>query len=264
MNELSAKFADLAERGERALILFVTGGDPSLEALPSILRCLEDSGADVIEVGLPFSDPIADGPVIQASSQRALDRGVTPATVLDSVLSAQITVPIVAMGYMNTALRQGLPAFAHALRRAGVAGTIMCDLTADEAEDWKSASANAGLDTIFLIAPTSTEARIELGAKSSTGFVYAVSRTGVTGIGGGQAASATLPELVRKSKSFTKTPVCVGFGIKSPSDVASVCEFADGAIVGSWLVQQLIDEWDNGRGAASIAARVRELKAATR
>ena len=263
MSAIDAAFAELATRSEKALVLFVTAGDPSLEELPSILRCLEDSGADVLEIGIPFSDPIADGPSIQASSQRALDRGVNPRRVLEAVHSSGVQVPLIGMGYFNTAVRWGEEKFARDMKEAGFSGSIMCDLTPDYAESWIAASRAADLDTVFLTAPTSTEERLRLAAETSRGFVYAVSRTGVTGAGS-SAASPSPQAMVETIKSFTATPVCVGFGIQQPDDVKSICEYADGAIIGSWLVNKLASDWNNGQGANEIAAQVRNLKAATR
>jgi len=258
---ISEKFAQLREKGEKALVLFVTAGDPPLDELPSILDALQEGGADLIEVGIPFSDPIADGPIIQASSQRALDAGVTPHAVLDRLKAAHLRVPMITMGYYNTALRAGLSSFANELSAAGVNGTIMSDLTPEEADEWKRVSAGAQLDTIFLAAPTSTDARLDKVCESSTGFVYAVSRTGVTG-----SAMSVPPEvrdLVQKIKSRTDLPVCVGFGISTPEHVRMVCEVADGAVIGSWLVDYLAENWNGGKGREELVKKIRTLKAAT-
>ena len=260
MNRLDSTFSTLRARGEKALVAFVTAGDPSLKDLPAILEAVAEGGADVIEVGLPFSDPIADGPTIQASSQRALDRGVT----LDGVLQALAgfdRLPIVLMGYMNPILRVGYGQFAARAAVAGVSGTIVCDLTPDDAEDWLRASQAAGLDTVFLAAPTSTEERLDAVVRAANGFVYAVSRTGVTGAGLESWAPAR--ELVGRVRERTGLPVCVGFGVRTPEDVAAVCEFADGAIVGSALVEMLASDWDSGAGRAKVVEAVRAWKAGT-
>lgn len=262
MSTLNAHLAGVRERGEGALVLFVTGGDPSLSQLPDVLACLAEAGADVIEVGLPFSDPIADGPTIQASSKRALDRGVTPTQILETLATCLIPVPIVLMGYYNTVLRHGPREFAALARSANVAGTIVSDLTVEEADAWVEASREEALDTIFLAAPTSTDARLEAICARTTGFVYAVSRTGVTGQAG--ALPPDVPELVARIRRHTALPVCVGFGISRPEHVRTVCEVADGAVVGSWLVSLLAEEWREGKGSAEIRKRVAEMKAATR
>lgn len=262
MSTLGPHLARLHERGEKALVLFVTGGDPSLSQLPDVLSCLAEAGADVIEVGLPFSDPIADGPTIQASSKRALDSGVTAMQVLETLATCSVPVPVVLMGYYNTVLRHGLREFAAAAQSTNVAGTIISDLTVEEADPWIETSRLHGLDTIFLAAPTSTDTRLAAICAHTTGFVYAVSRTGVTGQS--NSLPPDVPELVARIRKYTSLPVCVGFGVSSPEHVRTVCQVADGAVVGSWLVSLLHDEWREGSGAALVGQRVAELKAATR
>ena len=261
MTPLAQKFADLRTRGEKALVLFVTAGDPPLEELPAVLEALAEGGADVIEVGVPFSDPFGEGPTIQASSQRALDAGATPWKILEALRGSSIGVPIVTMGYYNPVLRYGLLRFAQESAAAGVSGTIISDLVPDEADAWCVTSEAEGLDTIFLVAPTSTESRINDVTKRSTGFVYVVSRTGVTG-----AESAVPPdisELVSRVRALTDRPICVGFGISTPEHVRLVCRVADGAVVGSALVQKVHQEWQGGTGRTKIVEFVRELKKAT-
>jgi tryptophan synthase alpha chain len=262
MSAISSRFAELRAKGEKALVCYFTAGDPSLEALPEIVSMLDESGADIIELGLPFSDPIADGPTIQASSQRALDRGVTPTTVLEAVSRCRPSAPVVLMGYTNTAYRWGFEKFAVQAKAAGVSGTILSDLTPEESDAWIAASRAAGLDTIFLASPTSTDARLEAVCARSSGFVYAVSRTGVTGAG--REAPPEVRELVARIKAKTDLPVCVGFGISRPDHVRMVCEAADGAVVGSWLVSLLASEWAEGAGREAIARQVRQLKEAAR
>lgn len=261
MSSIAERFAVLKSRNERALVLFVTAGDPALDDLPAILETLQEAGADILEVGIPFSDPIADGPTIQASSQRALDRGVTPRAALEAISRAKPEVPVVLMGYYNPILRMGLPEFASAARQAGASGTIVSDLTPEESDAWIAASRADGLDNVFLAAPTSTDARLDAVCSRSTGFVYAVSRTGVTG------AEASVPEevrdLVQRIKARTPLPVCVGFGISSPDHVRMVCEVADGAVIGSWLVDFLAREWQKGKGREKVRSEVARLKAAT-
>lgn len=259
---LKEKFASLESKGEKALVLFVTAGDPSLEDLPAILEALEEGGADVIEVGIPFSDPIADGPTIQASDQRALDRGTTPYGALQALSKASISIPVVLMGYYNPVLRKGLTEFAERAAASGASGAIISDLTPEEAGPWKAASAKAGLDTVFLAAPTSTDHRLTQVCHASTGFVYAVSRTGVTGAKA--SVSEEVSHLVERIKKRTDLPVCVGFGISTPDQVRAVTESADGAVIGSWLVTLLDKEWQGGKGRAEIVRRIKEMKAATR
>lgn len=262
MSALADRFAALRATGERALVPFVTAGDPPLDQLPAILDALVEAGADAIEVGVPFSDPIADGPTIQASSQRALDRGVTPSAVLDVLASWEGEAPLILMGYLNPALRMGLPGFAHRASKAGVSAVILSDLIPEESGDWLDASREHGIDAIFLAAPTSTDQRLDAIAGAASGFVYAISRTGVTGAG--QQAPPEVAALVGRIRERTHLPVCVGFGISAPAHVRMVCEVADGAVVGSWLVDLLASEWRDGAGRARVVAAVAELKAATR
>jgi tryptophan synthase alpha chain len=256
---ISATFELFRQSNQKALVAFVTAGDPSLEELPVILGALVAGGADLIEVGLPFSDPIADGPVIQAASQRALDRGVTPRAVLAALASCKELlrgVPVILMGYYNPILRWGPDQFAKDAKAAGVSGVIVCDLIPEEADAWTEACCTHGLSSIFLAAPTSTDARLDAVCAASTGFVYAVSRTGVTGAG--SELPMDIADLVQRIKLRTTTPVCVGFGISLPAHVARVCAVADGAVVGSYLVQ-LIGSGDY----TSLESEVRSLKSAT-
>lgn len=264
MSAIAPTFSALRARGEKALVAFVTAGDPSLDELPAILAALEEGGADLIEVGIPFSDPIADGPTIQASSQRALDRGVTPRAILAALTGcrSERKAQIVLMGYMNPILRAGLESFADQAAEAGASGTIVSDLTPEESDAWAVASERRGLDTVFLAAPTSTDARLDEVGRRARGFVYAVSRTGVTGTE--TAAPPEVTGLVRRIKERTDLPVCVGFGISRPEHVQAVCEVADGAVVGSHLVKLIAERWQGGAGRAELVQAVAELKAATR
>lgn len=262
MTRLASKFDELKQKGEKALVLFITAGDQPLAELPGLLCALVEGGADVIEVGVPFSDPYGEGSTIQGSSQRSLELGTTPRGILDAIRTARPEVPVVTMGYYNTVLRYGLEEYARLARDAGVSGTIISDLVPDEAEEWARVSEVAGLATIFLAAPTSTEERLDQVCLRSTGFVYAVSRTGVTG-----STSEVPPEareLVTRIRARTEKPVCVGFGVSTPEHVRMVCEVADGAVVGSWLVDLLHREWQGGAGRKAVVRGVAELKAATR
>lgn len=261
MSRIAGVFEELKKKGEKALVLFVTAGDPSLAQLPGVLDALAEGGADVIEVGVPFSDPIADGPTIQASSQRALDRGVRFSGVLDAVHGFD-RAPVVFMGYYNTFFHRGLSESLSLMKSCGVCGSIVSDLIPEEADEWRAASRSAGLDTVFLAAPTSTDERLALVCGASTGFVYAVSRTGVTGAG--TEVPPEVAGLVAKVRAHTSLPVCVGFGISSPAHVASVCSVADGAVIGSWLVDWLANNWNDGAGRDELVTQIRALKEATR
>jgi tryptophan synthase alpha chain len=262
MSRIDETFESLRKRNEKALVVFVTGGDPPIAELPAILQTLEAAGADIIEVGIPFSDPIADGPTIQASSQRALDRGVRTSEIFDAVKAADISAPIVYMGYTNTALRHGFRDFAQRAAKSGATGALLSDLTPDEANEWRDAAKSVHLDTIFLVAPTSTDERIRLACEAASGFVYCVSRTGVTGAA--NAVPQDVSRTIERVKSFTALPVCVGFGISSPEQVRMVCSVADGAVVGSHIVSLLDQHWNDGAGSNALREEVEALKAATR
>ena len=261
MASVSDHLGALRARGEKALVLFVTAGDQPLGELPELIQVLEEGGADLIEIGIPFSDPFGEGPTIQASSQRSLDNGTKVRAVLAALKTTKATVPLVTMGYVNPVMRFGFAEYAAALADAGVGGSIIQDLVPEEAEAWCAAATQSGLETIFLAAPTSTESRIEEVCRRSTGFVYAVSRTGVTGAA--QQAPPEVAELVSKLSSKTKLPVCVGFGISKPEHARMVCQVADGAVVGSALVDLLHEKWDGGRGRTTIVEFVGRMKSAT-
>ena len=261
MTSVSEHLGALRSSGAKALVLFVTAGDQPLEQLADLIGALEEGGADLIEIGIPFSDPFGEGVTIQASSQRSLEHGTTVRGVLAALKTAAPKVPLVTMGYVNPVMRFGFTEYADALADSGVGGSIIQDLVPEEADAWCSAAATSGLETIFLAAPTSTDSRIDAVCLRSTGFVYAVSRTGVTGAG--QGAPPEVAELVGNLRKKTKLPVCVGFGISRPEHVKMVCAVADGAVVGSSLVQLLHERWDGGKGRAVIIDYVRGLKAAT-
>ena len=266
MNRLDAHFAELKSRGEGALVAFVTAGDPYPERTAEVICALAEAGADVIEIGVPFSDPLADGPTIQAASFRALQGGMTPPKVLDAVRQARawgVTVPLVLMGAYNPVLQYGPEKFAQDAVAAGVDGAIVTDVIPEEADTWKPIADAAGLATIFLLAPTSTPERMEAVGKLAAGFVYCVSMTGITGTK--EVVPSELPSLVAAIREHTaSTPVCVGFGIKTPEQVKAICAFADGAVVGSSLVQLLDTNRDNPDALTLAKGYIAALKAATR
>ena len=261
MNTLQAKFSELKSRGEKALICFFTAGDQPLTDLPKILSLLENAGADIVEIGIPFSDPFGEGVTIQASSQRSLDNGTTPEKIFQAIDNAHSNMPLVTMGYYNPVLRIGLDTVAQRSHQVGVTGTIISDLVADEGDDWDNASSKARLETIYLVAPTSNSQRIKEVAHRSTGFIYVVSRTGVTGAE--NSVPMEVDSLVNRCKSLTDKPVCVGFGISTPDHVRMVCQSADGAVVGSALVKLLHEHWGTPGGEEVISSFVRSLKQAT-
>ena len=220
-----------------ALVAYITAGDPAPERTPSLVAALERGGADLIELGVPFSDPIADGPVIQRGSDRALRAGTTVARVLDIAreIRRSSQIPIVLFSYLNPLLRYGFERLAQDALAAGVDGVLLTDLSVEEAEPHVSAIRSAGLDTIFLAAPTSTPQRLQLVANYSSGFVYLVSRTGVTGER--ESLSDSVQPLVDSVRALTDLPVAVGFGISTAAQVAQVARIADGVAVGSALVR---------------------------
>ncbi len=262
MSRIKQKFEELKQSGGKALVAFVTAGDPDINELPNILKALEEAGADLVEVGIPFSDPIADGPTIQASSQRALDKGVKVSQIFDAVKESVLSIPVIYMGYTNIAMRMGLERFAGLVKDSGADGVLLSDLTPEEAGEWKECADIAELDTVFLVAPTSTDERIRLACEMASGFVYCVSRTGVTGAE--SAVPTEVSELVRRVKERTELPICVGFGISKPDQVRMVCSIADGAVVGSYFVNFLHERWHSGGGRDEFVRAVKELKDATR
>jgi tryptophan synthase alpha chain len=238
MGRIEAKFAELKRAGRKAFIPYITAGDPDLEATARLIPELERSGADIIELGVPFSDPMADGPVIQAASERALRNGVGARDCLRLVrdLRRKSDVPIVLFSYLNPLLALG-DSMGEEIAGAGVDAVLATDLVPEEAGEFKRAMRAAGVDTVFLVAPTSTDERIRLVSQSSSGFVYAVSRTGVTGVR--QSLSEAAGALVGCVRKFTDLPVAVGFGVSEPEHVRQVWQCADGAVVGSRIVAEI-------------------------
>src|SRR5580693_802941 len=261
---IQRKFRSLAEAGELGLIAYITAGDPSLEASARIVVAAAEAGADIIELGIPFSDPVADGPVIQRASERALRGGTTLAGVLDLVrnLRAHTDVPLVLFSYFNPILQMGLQKFAESAASAGADGVLITDLTPEEADEYRATVQAQGLDTIFLAAPTSTNERLARIATASTGFLYLVSRTGVTGER--EALPEGLPALVRRIRNFTSLPIAVGFGISLPSHVSVLGGIADAAVVGSALMSEVENADSVDAAVSAVATRVRALKNAAR
>ncbi|HLH00407.1 MAG TPA: tryptophan synthase subunit alpha [Bryobacteraceae bacterium] len=230
-------FDRLRAEGRPALIAYITAGDPSPDRTPSLVASLERGGADLIELGVPFSDPIADGPVIQRGSDRALKAGASVGCVLQ--IAAEIRkrsqIPLLLFTYMNPILRYGLDRLAKDAVAAGIDGCLLTDLSVEEAEPYLAAMRSAGLDTVFLAAPTSSERRLRLVAQYSSGFIYLVSRTGVTGERASLSDSAA--PLVQAMRRVTELPLVVGFGISTADHVRAVGEIADGVAVGSAVVR---------------------------
>lgn len=259
-SRISSLFDRLRREGDKALIAYITAGDPDPSRTPDLVAALERGGADLIELGVPFSDPIADGPVIQRAVYRALDAGTTLRKVLAiaRTIRHRSEVPLLLFSYLNPVLRYGLEAFASDAVVAGLDGCLITDLSVEEAEHYTLHMRRHRLDTVFLAAPTSNERRLRQVAKHSTGFVYLVSRTGVTG----ERASVpdSLGHLVRTMRTVTNLPLAVGFGISNPEQAAQVGELADGVVVGSAFVHMIEQNVGNSSLEIQLESFARELK----
>lgn len=259
MNRIAQRFQDLAARREPAFIPYITAGDPTLEATAQLVVEFEKAGADIIEFGVPFSDPVADGVVNQEAALRALKHGATLHNIVALVgtLRKSTQIPIVLFTYYNPILAYGLEAFAEDLAAAGADGVLCVDLPPEEAGEHKRLLAARDIATIFLAAPTSTPGRVALIAKNSTGFVYYVSRTGVTGER--DNVESSVREKVAQIKAVTDIPVAVGFGISTPAQAAEVAGYADGVIVGSAIVRLIGQLGDTPETASKAGAFVKSL-----
>jgi tryptophan synthase alpha chain len=263
-SRISKRFAELRASGELGIVTYIVAGDPSLDASLKYVLVLAEAGADVIEIGVPFSDPLADGPTIQRGAERALKAGATLAGVLDLVrrIREASQVSIVVFSYYNPILQMGLEKFASAAASAGADGVLVTDLTPEESEDYRRILAAHHLDTIFLGAPTSTDERLAKIAACSSGFLYLISRTGVTGAK--DALPDDLPALLRRARSVTQLPIAVGFGISLPGHVSLLGGLADAAVVGSALVSEIEKAPSVDAAALALGNRVRALKEAAR
>ncbi len=261
---ISKRFAELRASGELGIVAYITAGDPSFDSTLKFVLALAEAGADVIELGVPFSDPLADGPTIQRASERALKAGATLAGVLDLVrrIRQSSQVPLVLFSYYNPILQMGLEKFASAAESVGADGVLATDLTPEESEDYRRILASHHLDTIFLGAPTSTDERLAKIAACSSGFLYLISRTGVTGAK--DALPDDLPALLRRARGVTQLPIAVGFGISLPGHVSVLGGLADAAVVGSALVSEIEKAKSVDAAATALAERIRSLKAAAR
>ncbi len=264
MSRIDEVFARLRRRGERALVPYFCAGDPSLEVTARLVEEADARGADVIEVGLPFSDPLADGPTIQRAAVRALARGTSLYRLLPvlAAVTGRIRAPLVVMTYLNPLYRYGFDRVTHDLAKAGVAGLIVPDCPIDESGPLGRAAETAGLDLVALAAPTSGPERLRRIARASRGFVYLVPLTGITGER--TEVPAELVRLVRDLRSVTTKPIGVGFGISTPAQVAAVVQHADGAIVGSAIVRLVERLAEDPQLVTKVGDFIARLKAATR
>jgi tryptophan synthase alpha chain len=260
MTRIGRMFDGLKRDGRKGLIAYLTAGDPSPDRTPALVEALVRGGADLIELGVPFSDPIADGPVIQRAGERALKAGTSLKTVLS--IAARIRersqIPLLLFTYLNPVIRYGLERLARDAAAAGIDGCLLTDASVEEASDYVAAMHRHGLDTVFLAAPTSTERRLKLVARYSTGFVYLVSRTGVTGER--DSLSDAVGPLIRAVRAVTDLPLAVGFGVSKPEHVAELGRQVEAVVVGSALVRLIERNLDNTSLEIQLESFVRELK----
>ena len=261
-SRIEARFRELRGRGAKGLVIYLTAGDPTLEATGELLAAVDRGGADVIELGVPFSDPLADGPVIQRASERALSGGTTLRKILELMPRWRelVRVPLILFSYYNPLLQYGLEDFARDAARAGVDGALVVDLSPEEAEPYVKVMRGQNLDTVFLASPTSPDDRLARVAGLSRGFLYLISRAGVTGERSEIATS--VDPLVKRARKFTSLPLAVGFGVSNPVQVREVQGLADAAVVGSAVVHAIREHYQS-RGAAVIEQFVRWLKEGT-
>jgi len=261
LSRIAATFEKLSLARRAALIPFVTAGDPNPRDTVPVMHALVRGGADVIELGVPFSDPMADGPVIQRSSERALKHGVGLRDVLDAVAEFRrndAATPVVLMGYANPIERMGLDGFVAAARAAGVDGVLIVDYPPEESADWLAALEGSGIDPIFLLSPTSSDARIELVSRVARGYIYYVSLKGVTGAA--NIDTRGVEAMIARIRARSSVPVGVGFGIRDGATARRVARIADAVVIGSRIVQEMFDAPDNAPARAE--AVMREFRAA--
>lgn len=258
MNRIDQKFKELRQADKKAFIAFITAGDPDLRTTEELVPALEKAGADIIELGVPFSDPLADGPTIQNASYRSLLKGTTLKKILAAVkrIRRHSSVPIALMTYYNPVFHFGEKAFVEQAKAAGVDGVIIPDLPLEEAGVLRKFAMKADLSTIFFVAPTTTTDRLKPVVKAATGFIYYVSVAGVTGAR--KAVASEIALKIKRVKALTDKPVCVGFGVSTPQEARAVARVADGVIVGSAIVKEI----HKNAASANLASRVEAFVAA--
>lgn len=259
MNRIDNKFTELKKKGKKAFIAFITAGDPDLETTVDLVRGFEKAGVDIVELGVPFSDPLADGPTIQAASQRALAKGTTIPKILTAVKEIRkfSQMPIALMTYYNPVFHYGEVNFIKDAKSAGVDGVIVPDLPPEEAKTLIAASRKADFSTVFFLSPTTTDSRIKKIVNASTGFIYYVSLTGVTGTQ--QGLPKDIIQRIKKVKRATSKPICVGFGVSTAQEVQSIGSVADGVIVGSAIIKEIEKHKDSAALASLIVKFVKQL-----
>ena len=264
MNRIDQKFQSLKAQQRKAFIAFITAGDPDLKTTEDLVMAFERAGVDIIELGIPFSDPLADGPTIQASYHRALKKGTTVKKILETVKRIRLksSIPIALMGSYNPILRFGEEKFVKACAQAGVDGLIIPDLPPEEAKTLRQAAQRNDIATIFFVAPTSQDERIKANTKASSGFVYYMSLTGITGTQ--KAVAQSVVKKINHIKRFTKKLVCAGFGISTPQQVKDIGRAADGVIVGSAIVKFIEQNKGNHNLVPAVSRYVSTLVKALR
>ncbi len=260
MSRIEGRFTQLQQAGKTGLVTYVTAGDPDLTRSAEIIKRLDRAGADVLEIGIPFSDPLADGPVIQRATERALAAGANIRNVLGMLKTIRpgISAPIVIFSYANPILRMGLEAFVTEARAAGVDGVLTLDMPPEEGETFRTAFTRAGIDTIFLLSPTTTVERIRRASELGSGFLYGISRLGVTGVRDTMDDSAR--ELAMRVKPETRLPLALGFGISRPEHVRAIGQWADAAVVGSALVKVIAEHGETPALLDEVERYVRWLR----
>ncbi|MBW1814293.1 MAG: tryptophan synthase subunit alpha [Deltaproteobacteria bacterium] len=263
MNRLDKIFTDLKQKNEKALVGFVTAGDPGIPESLEIILKMCDAGLNILELGTPFSDPTADGPVIQRSSARALDKGIKLKDVLEMTytIRQKSDIPIILFGYYNPIHAFGIPSFYKAATKAGADGVLIVDLPPEESDEMTSQWPDNNLPLIRLVAPTTPKERMAKIAATASGFLYLVSKTGVTGSDG--LDTDNIGSYVESLRNVSKLPICVGFGISSPDDVAAISTIADGVVIGSAFERLIEDNLDSPDIATILADKVSEFKNAT-
>jgi tryptophan synthase alpha chain len=262
-NRIEKRLAALKKEGKKALVTFVTAGDPHLKWTPQVVLELEKAGADIVELGMPFSDPMADGPVIQKSSERALKGGATLNGIFKAVEQVRKTseIPMLLMGYFNPILQFGIPKFFATAKRAGVDGVLLVDLPPEEGEEVRRAAKAEGISLVYLLSPTSDSSRIDLVRRKGSGFIYYVSLTGVTGAA--IKSNNSLQTKLKRVVQGSPLPVCVGFGIKTAEQAGAVAREADGVVVGSALVECFAKEQPK-QAIAKASKLIRAMSKAVR
>lgn len=254
-NRIDKKFSELKQQGTSAFIAFITAGDPDLKTTVDLVLAFEKAGVDIVELGVPFSDPLADGPTIQAASERALKNGITLPKIFEAVKEIRKTsnIPLALMTYYNPIFHFGEKHFVQMAKSVGVDGVIVPDLPPQEARDLIALSRKADISTVFFLSPTTTDDRIKKIAQSATGFIYYVSLTGVTGTA--QGLPKDILARIKKAKAMTTKPVCVGFGVSTRAEVMAISAVADGVIVGSAIVKEI----EKHRGQKDLVAKVTQF-----